>query len=469
MKSRNDSPASPPPSHSQNEWAFTHERIITGWGRTRPTRVYLERPSSGYQLQDLLTTSRGPVTVRGAGRSYGDAAIGRQTIDLTGCATIQSFDPGTGVLVTDAGATLQALHQLTIAEGWGLPVLPGTSHITVGGAIASDVHGKNHAQQGSFGQHLLGLDLMLGSGDILHMSPETRPDGFWATVGGMGLTGIIVCATIQLQRLETSYLSVVRGKTRTLEESMDLIAASTQTPSHAVAWIDATHPQLRGLVDISTPATTEMLPAALKGTPLSAHGPSMRSIASFLGHGIINRRSVAAANAVRWTFPGNAGPRIVHFTTALNALDGADVWPAAFGRQGLIQHQFSVPAHSRHVLRQILQDLQSAGHAPALAVLKSFGEAGKGLLSFPQPGWTLALDFPARAPGLITVLSHLDEVIATAGGRIYLTKDSQLSASMLPRMYPELLRWQQIRNRLDPTQKMGSLLAQRLNLLRESS
>ena len=469
MKSRKDSPALPPPSHSQNDWPFTHERTITGWGRTRPTRVYVEHPSSIYQLHDLVTTSRGPVTVRGAGRSYGDAAIGRYTIDLTGCATIRSFDPGSGVIVVDAGATLRALHQLTIAEGWGLPVLPGTSHITVGGAIASDVHGKNHAQQGSFGHHLLGLDLMLGSGGILHMSPETTPDGFWATVGGMGLTGIIVSATIQLQRLETSYLRVERGKTRTLEESMDLIAASTQTSSHAVAWIDAAHHQMRGLVDISTPATAGMLPAALQGTPLSPHGPAMRSMASFPGHGVINRRSVAAANAVRWTFPGNTGPKIVHFSTALNALDGADFWPAAFGRQGLIQYQFSVSANCRHVLQRVLEDLQSAGHAPALAVLKSFGAAGKGLLSFPQPGWTLALDFPARAPGLTTVLSHLDEVIATAGGRVYLTKDSRLSASMLPRMYPELLRWQQIRNRLDPTQKMVSLLAQRLNLLGESS
>lgn len=348
-------------------------------------------------------------------------------------------------------------------------MLPGTSHITVGGAIASDVHGKNHTQQRSFGHHVLGLDLMLGSGDILHMSPKTHPESFWATVGGMGLTGIIVSATIQLQRLETSYLNVERGKTRTLEESMDLLTASTRTPSHAVAWIDATHHQLRGLVDISTPATAKMLPAALQGTPLSVHGPRMRSIASFPGRGIVNHRSVAAVNAVRWMFPGNTGHRIVHFTTALNPLDGADFWPAAFGKQGLIQYQFSVPANGAHILRRVLEDLQSAGHAPALAVLKSFGAAGKGLLSFPQPGWTLALDFPAQNPGLTTVLAHLDEVVATAGGRVYLTKDSRLSASMLPRMYPELLRWQQIRNHLDPTQKMGSLLAQRLNLLKEPS
>lgn len=469
MKPRNDSPAAPPPSHNQNELIFTHERTITGWGRTHSTRVCLERPTSAYQLHDLLATSRDPVTIRGAGRSYGDAAIGRHTIDLTHYASLRSFDPGTGVIVADAGATLQALHQLTIAEGWGLPVLPGTSHITVGGAIASDVHGKNHAQQGSFGQHLLGLDLMLGCGDIVRMSPETTPDGFWATVGGMGLTGIILCATIQLQRLETSYLSVERGKTRTLEESMDLITASARTTSHAVAWIDAAHHQLRGLVDICTPATAAMLPAALQGTPLSACGPAMRSIASFPGRGIVNRRSVAAANAVRWTFPGNNGPKIVHFTTALNTLDGADFWPAAFGRQGLIQYQFSVPANSVHILRRVLEDLQSAGHAPALAVLKTFGAAGKGLLSFPQSGWTLALDFPAQTLGLTTVLAHLDEVVATAGGRVYLTKDSRLSPDMLPRMYPELLHWQQIRNHLDPTQRMGSLLAQRLNLLGEPS
>ena len=190
----------------------------------------------------------------------------------------------------------------------------------------------------------------------------------------------------------------------------------------------------------------------------------MRSIASLPGCGIVNRRSVAAANAVRWTCPGKAGPRIVHFTKALTPLDGADFWPAAFGKQGLVQYQFSVPASSGHVLRRALRDLSSAAHAPALAVLKAFDAAGKGLLSFPQPGWTLALDFPAQSPGLATTLSHLDEVTANAGGRVHLTKDSRLPPDMLPRMYPELLRWQQIRNRLDPAQRTGSLLAQRLNL-----
>ncbi|MDJ0313853.1 FAD-binding oxidoreductase [Arthrobacter sp. H35-D1] len=457
--------SSPVRCDSHNELASTHERTITGWGRTTPTRAHLDRPTSAHQIQDLISTSRGPVTVRGAGRSYGDAAIGHHTIDLTGYATIRSFDPGTGVLVSDAGATLQALHQVSIPEGWALPVLPGTSHITVGGAIASDVHGKNHPHQGSFGDHVLQLELMLASGDILRLSPDAHPEDFWATVGGMGLTGVIVSATLQLQRVETSYLRVVRRKARSLEESMDIITASAQTPSHAVAWIDAAHHQLRGLVDVSTPATSEMLPAGRKGEQLAPHGTTMRTIHSFPGPGIVNHRSVAAANAMRWNLPVSASAKMVHFTTALNPLDGADFWPAAFGKQGLIQYQFSVPTSGTKTLRHILENLQRAGEVPALAVLKPFGASGKGLLSFPQPGWTLALDFPARSPGLATVLSHLDTVVANAGGRVYLSKDSRLSARMLPLMYPQLLRWQEARSRLDPTQKMGSLLSQRLNLL----
>ena len=180
MKTPASSQTSEVPCGSRNEVVFSHERTITGWGRLAPTRVYLERPTSVRRIQELITTSRSPVTVRGAGRSYGDAAIGHHTLDLTGYATIRSFDPGTGVLVADAGATLQSLHQVTIPEGWALPVLPGTSHITVGGAIASDVHGKNHPHQGSFGDHVLQLDLMLASGDILQLAPDARPEDFWA-------------------------------------------------------------------------------------------------------------------------------------------------------------------------------------------------------------------------------------------------------------------------------------------------
>ncbi|GAA4378301.1 FAD-binding protein [Paeniglutamicibacter cryotolerans] len=453
------------PSDNQEESAFTHQSTINGWGRTTSTRVHLECPTSEHRLQDLLTTSLGPVTVRGAGRSYGDAAIGPHTIDLTGLATIRSFDPATGIIFSDAGATLQALHQVSVPQGWALPVLPGTSRITLGGAIASDVHGKNHMHQGSFGHHVLEMELMLASGSLLRISPDTHSEEFCATVGGMGLTGVIVSAAIQLLCTETPYLRVFRRKAETLEAAMDLITDSIRTPSHAVAWVDATREDLRGLVEVSTPASTQMLSERMKNKLPPAPGISMRNIRTFPGRGIVNDRSIRWANAVRWNLPLGAGPRIVHFTAALNPLDGASFWPAAFGSQGLIQYQFCVPTCSHPVLREILEGLQSSGLIPALAVLKRFGACGNGLLSFPQPGWTLALDFPAHYPGLAAALGHLDTVVANAGGRVYLSKDNRLPAEMVPLMYPQLQRWQGTRARLDPTHKMGSLLSQRLNLL----
>ncbi len=448
---------------------FAQESTINGWGRSTPARVHLERPRSVQQIRGLLAGCPGPVTIRGAGRSYGDAAIGRHTIDLTGHARILSLDPATGIILAEAGATLQALHQVSVPTGWALPVLPGTSQITLGGAVASDVHGKNHRSQGSFGGHVLGLELILASGEILRMSPQTHPEEFWATVGGMGLTGIMLTVAIQLERIQTSYLCVRRRKVRSLEEAMGILASSAQESIHAVAWLDGTRGDLRALVETSSPATPQMLPRRMGEVPLLMRGASLRHIHSVPGSGIVNRHSVAAANAVRWNLPVDSVARPVHFAKALNPLDGADFWPAVFGSRGMLQYQFSLPAAGGPMLRVILEDLQGTGHAPALAVLKAFGASGKGLLSFPAPGWTLALDFPAQAPGLDSALSKLDGIVAEAGGRVYLAKDSRLSPEMLALMYPQLTHWQEIRSRMDPTRKMGSALSGRLDLVEEDS
>ncbi|MDJ0319934.1 FAD-binding oxidoreductase [Pseudarthrobacter sp. PS3-L1] len=462
-------PITPRTTHEgfQSTTKSTQEAIINGWGRTNPTRVQLRQPTTTHQLQQLLSSSTIPVTVRGAGRSYADAAIGRSCIETTLHTKIRSFDSDTGIIDAESGTTLQDLHHVSIPAGWMLPVLPGTSHISVGGAIASDVHGKNHVHQGTFGQHVLSLELILPTGQILTMSPQTHPDQFWATVSGMGLTGIISSAKIQLHRIETSYLRSTQTRTRSIEESMDLIKASTQTSSYSVGWIDAAHSQLRGLVEISTPAPLHALPGNLPGGKLAPRATKMHTFRSLPGNGIINQASTKAANTLRWHYQTNPHARIVHFTQALTPLDKTDLWPAAFGRQGLIQYQFALPTVSEKNIPSIFHWLQSIRTVPALAVLKYFGESSKGLLSFPQPGWTLALDFPAATPSLkttLTALTALDKVIAAAGGRIYLAKDNRLSAHMLPLMYPHLQHWQTIRSEMDPEQKMDSLLNQRLNL-----
>ena len=448
---------------------FSRQSTINGWGRSTPAHVFLEHPRSIQQLQGMLAGCPGPLTFRGAGRSYGDAAIGIHTIELSQRAAIRFLDAKAGIILADAGATLQAVHQLCIPQGWALPVLPGTSQITVGGAVASDVHGKNHRSQGSFSGHVVGLSIMLASGEVLQISSESHPEEFWATVGGMGLTGVILTATIALQRIQTSYLCVGRQKAGSLEEAMGILAAPAQESGHVVAWVDGTRRELRSLVETSTPATPQLLPPRLGAVPLMARGATVRNIRSLPGRGILNQRSISAANAVRWNLPLGSGTRPVDFGKALNPLDGADFWPAAFGGQGMLQYQFSLPPAGAPMLRVILEGLQRAGQAPALAVLKALGEAGNGLLSFPQPGWTLALDFPARAPGLGAVLDRLDHMVAEAGGRIYLAKDSRLSPEMMALMYPNLPRWQEIRSRMDPTRKLASNLSRRLNLVEGAS
>ena len=394
-------------------------------------------------------------------------------LDMTAHRQIVSFDQGSGVIVVEAGAVLGDLVEQTLPLGWLLPVLPGTQRITIGGAIASDVHGKNHPGAGSFGQHVLWLSMLRSDGTVVRMSATEDADGFWATIGGMGLTGVIVSAAIQLQRVETGWAIRRRHRTRSLDETIDILRSlalqqELDPQLHAVAWLD-THPRGqrlgRGVVDQFRPARTTELPPVVPAVPERRGARIARPVHSLPGPGVVFGATIAAASAARWHLSPARDAQLVPLTAALCPLDGAGSWPAAFGRRGLVQYQFAVPADAAAVLLQVLAFLVGRRMTPALATLKNFGFGTAGPLSFPMPGWTLAMDLPARWLADRATLRPLDEIVADAGGRVYLAKDAVTEAGLIPRMYPRLKDWQQTQQRLDPEGRLSSALAKRLELL----
>ncbi|MER7251212.1 FAD-binding oxidoreductase [Kribbella sp. NPDC000426] len=446
-------------------------QALSGWGRTVHRSTPVRRPTyDGGLVEAVLAEPR--ITVRGAGRSYGDAALPNDGIvlDLTSRNRIVSFDERDGVLIVESGALLRDVIDQTLPLGWKLPVVPGTERVTVGGAIASDVHGKNHPGAGSFGRQVRWLALLRSDGNIVQLSPGQDADAFWATVGGMGLTGVILHAAIQLRRVETGWVIRNRQRTRSLDETFEamqsLAAQQELDPDrHVVAWVDAHAPGAslgRGIVDEFYGASTLDLPGSVAPYP-EARTAASRWRRSLPGPGVVSRATIAAASAARWHLSRSANSQLATLRSALCPLDRADSWPAAFGRRGLVQYQFAVPPDELGVVRDVLEYLGTHGMTPALATLKNLGFDSSAPLSFPIPGWTLAVDLPAR--WVHDSLRPVDKLVAGAGGRVYLAKDTVTDPDLIPVMYPRLANWQHTRHRLDPIGRWSSGLAERLGLL----
>ncbi|HZX09123.1 FAD-binding oxidoreductase [Kribbella sp.] len=447
---------------------------LSGWGRTMRRVCEVRRPDfDGSLLDAVLGAPR--LTVRGAGKSYGDAALPVNgvgaVLDLTAFDRIVSFDEGNGVVVVEGGAVLKDVIDQTLPIGWKLPVVPGTERITIGGAIASDVHGKNHPGAGSFGHHVLWIALLRSDGAIVQLSAIQDADGFWATIGGMGLTGVILRAAIQLQRVDTGWMIRNRRRTRSLDETIAAMRAGgtrqeLDPERHVVAWLDAhTHGASlgRGIVDEYYAASTLDLPGAVAPFP-ETRSPGSRRRRSLPGPGVVTGATIAAASAARWHLSRSANSQLVTMRSALCPLDRADGWPAAFGRSGLVQYQFAVPPNEVGTIHEVLAYLGTHGLTPALATLKNLGLGTAGPLSFPIPGWTLAVDLPARLlrPG---IMHPIDKLVAGAGGRVYLAKDAVTDPELFPLMYPRWPAWRRTRHRLDPAGRWTSGLAERLGLL----
>jgi decaprenylphospho-beta-D-ribofuranose 2-oxidase len=444
-------------------------RPLSGWGRTSPS-VAAVHPAGDDADLSRAVAGAGPrgILARGLGRSYGDAAqnAGGVVVDMTARHRVLSVDDATGLVRVEAGVSLDRLMRLLLPRGLFVPVSPGTRQVTVGGAIAADIHGKNHHVDGSFGQHVSSLDLLVADGSVRTLTPESAL--FWATVGGMGLTGLVLRATVRMKRVESAYCVVDTERCADLDDLMGRMAAGDHRYAYSVAWLDclARGSSLgRSVLTRGWPATAEQLPQGLRAHALD-FGPRQVLIAPpGIPSGLLNRLTVGAFNELWFRkAPRDRRGEIQSIATFFHPLDAVAHWNRIYGPRGFLQYQVVVPFGAEDAVRRCLGMLSDAGQASFLAVLKRFGPSSPGHLSFPAPGWTLALDVPICAPGLGALLDRLDGEVLAVGGRAYLAKDSRLAASAVARMYPRIEEWRAVRKSVDPDGVFTSDLARRLGL-----
>jgi decaprenylphospho-beta-D-ribofuranose 2-oxidase len=442
---------------------------VTGWGRTAPTTAYLLHPRTREEAAAAVREwgARGGIA-RGLGRAYGDAAqsAGGTVLDMTGLDRVHSVDAAAGRVTCDAGVSLHRLTEVLLPLGWFVPVTPGTRQVTVGGAVGADIHGKNHHVSGSFSRHVESLELVTADGSVRTVRPGS--DLFDATAGGMGLTGVILSATLALHRVETSLMSVDTERAADLDDLMARLASGDHRYRYSVAWIDLLargRATGRAVITRGEHAPRAALPARARRAPLAFRPGRLPAAPRFVPGGLLNRTTVRAFNEFWFRrAPRHRSGELRRLSAFFHPLDAVPHWNRVYGRNGFVQYQFVVGHGHEETLRRIVRRIARRGCPSFLAVLKRFGAADPGWLSFPRPGWTLALDIPAGLPGLGTFLDELDEEVAGAGGRVYLAKDSRLRPELLETMYPRLADFRALRSRLDPDGVFTSDLSRRLAL-----
>ena len=445
---------------------------LTGWGRLAPSSAEPAEPASDADAAAALQAaapSRGAIA-RGLGRSYNNAAQCGDglVISTARLNRIIALDAATGLAACEAGVSLEQLMVAGLPAGWFVPVSPGTRQVTVGGAIAADVHGKNHHVAGSFARHVPSFDLLLPSGELRTVTPRADPSLFWATAGGMGLTGLIVRATVALKRVATSRVRVDTVRTADIDETMAVLAEHDRAYGYTVAWSDslARGTSLgRSVITSGDFAGLSDLPPGERANPFAFRPRARLSVPPGFPPGLISRYTVGLANEAWYRrAPRRRQGELQPIGKFFHPLDGVRNWNRVYGPGGFRQYQYVVPFGQEAAVRRSFE-LVSAARAPSfVTVLKRFGEGDPGLLSFPMAGWTLALDFPARTPGLAGLLGALDDLVAGASGRVYLAKDSRVPADVLARMYPRLPEFRALRASLDPKAVLASDLSRRLGL-----
>lgn len=444
--------------------------LLWGWGRTAPTAASLVHAATlDEQLSALRAAGPRGVLARGLGRGYGDCAqnAGGTVLDGPSRSGLLDVDLDAATIRVLAGTSLDDLMRWLVPLGLFVPVTPGTRLVTVGGAIAADIHGKNHHVKGSWGNHVSSFRLIDGAGELRDVSRDSDPDLFRATVGGMGLTGVIVDATVHMQPIGSSRLLVDTDRTADLDEVMALMVEGDDDYDYSVAWIDllARGASMgRSILDRGRFATREEAVAAGAEDPYAYHPHQLPSVPDLVPSGLINKAFCRVFNEAWYRkAPARRRDALLSIEQFFHPLDMVQDWNRAYGRRGFFQWQFAVPDEAGDVVRRSLEQLSDAGVPSFLAVLKRFGPGNDSPLSFPTKGWTLAFD-TATEPGLERLFDELDQMVVDAGGRIYLAKDSRVRPELVPLMYPRLDEWREVRERVDPQQRFRSDMSRRLQL-----
>lgn len=445
----------------------TLHKNISGWGRYPVQRCELVRPERYAELTPTTAT----VIARGQGRSYGDASLNEngRVILSERLNRLLQFDSSSGKLRTEAGVTLQAVLDVTVPRGWFLPVTPGTQYASLGGCVAADVHGKNHHHSGAFGEHVQDLAVILADGSRTICAPDRNRELFWATVGGMGLTGIIGEVTLQLIPIESAHMRVEHRGAPDLDTGFKLLDGSDFDDQYTVAWIDCLargRALGRSVVMRGHHAVRAELPVAQRDRPYARKPQRQRRIPMDFPAWALNPITIGAFNQLYyWSQGSKRAPFLSNYEPYFYPLDTAADWNRLYGKAGFVQYQCALPmANAFDGIRQILEMLSASRRASFLAVLKCFGAAGKGMLSFPIPGYTLALDLPVRDAGLFELLNRIDDIVVEQGGRVYLAKDARLAPETFRAMYPQYEAWLSVKRQVDPQNRFSSSLSRRLGI-----
>ncbi len=444
---------------------------VTGWGRTPRSVARLVAPRSADRVLDVLAGA-GPrgVIARGLGRSYGDPAQngGGVVLDMNGLSGITSWDATTGEVTALAGTSLGDLMRWLIPEGWFVPVTPGTRHVTVGGAIANDIHGKNHHLVGSWGRHVSAMTLATPANGAVRVTPDNDPDLFWATVGGSGLTGVILDATFKMEPIATSTIVADTDKTANAADVMELMTASDADYEFSVAWIDlsTTGSRLgRSVLERGRFATVDELLAEKRDDPLAYVPRELLTMPFTAPRGLLNPLTVRALNEGWYAkSPRRRRGRLLTIPWYFHPLDMFVHWNRGYGPAGLLQWQVVVPLGAEDTLHRVIAELAVTRVASMVNVLKRFGPGDPGFLSFPIEGWTLSVDLAAENARAAAVLDRVDAWVIEAGGRHYLAKDSRMRPGTLAAGYPRLDEFRAVRDRVDPDHVLVSDLSRRLGL-----
>ncbi|MEI8233739.1 MAG: FAD-binding oxidoreductase [Verrucomicrobiota bacterium] len=445
--------------------------LLSGWGRYTPVSCRVANPASRSALLSLISESSGQnIIARGMGRSYGDSAVreGGVVVEQEFLNRFLSFDEQTGLLHCEAGVTLEQIIDFALPRGWFLPTTPGTKFVTVGGAIAADVHGKNHHRDGCFGAWIRELTLLLSDGRAVTCSPEQDPEAFWATIGGMGLTGFIQDARIQLRPCQSAWYHVSYRRCADLDAVLSTLAETDAKYRYSVGWIDclAKGSRLgRTVLMLANDPDPADLPASLRNSPLSAPRARHLTVPFDFPSWALNPASVMLFNRAYYLRQQNRDS-LEHYDKFFYPLDSINHWNRIYGRRGFIQYQALFPdATAPEGLRCVLETLSSYGLASFLAVIKRSGPSNPSPLSFLFKGYTLALDIPNVGPRLLEMTRKLDEILLARGGRLYLAKDSVMDAATFSAMYPRKAEFLSVKKRLDPENRFVSDQARRLGLV----